>query len=465
MIKDSLIKTVQKFRMIEKGETLFVGVSGGCDSSALLHLLIDLAPSWKLKLAVLHVNHKLRGKASDQDEAFVHSLAKKYKIPFFSTAVPVKELAQAQKQSLEEAARNARYEFFQRMIETKGAQKLVLAHTLDDQAETVLMRIINGTGLQGLQAIRPKRKLNGAYLIRPLIEISRNQIRSYAKEKRIKFREDKSNKSLQFVRNKIRLKLIPFLEKEFNPQVKKALARLPHLLDVDLSFLEETADEFYRRLAIQDGNKQISFPKKSFLELKPSIQYRLIQRALQKLGSATLDYDHWNQFLGSLMTEDYFKLQFPKGLIAIISNDQIKMRHAKQNPVSFLYSLEQEQSIYISELNATLSCRKLSEKPKILRKSDKSFEIFDGDSLSFPLTIRSREAGDRLQPLGQSKRTKLKSLLINKRIPVEKRDHLPIILSKNQVAWVAGVTMSDPYKISSKTNHFIKLSLKSENHS
>ena len=446
--------------MIEKGETLFVAVSGGCDSTVLLHLLLDLVPSWKLKLAVLHINHQLRGTASDQDEAFVRTLAKKNKIPFFTTKVPVKEVAREQKMSLEEAARTVRYEFFERMVKTKEAQKLVLAHTLDDQAETVLMRIMNGTGLQGLQAIRPKRKLGGAYLIRPLIEVSRLEIRAFAKENHIKFREDKSNRSLRFVRNKIRLKLIPFMEQAFNPQVKKALARLPHLLDVDLSFLDETAETFYRKLAVEEGGKQISFLKQPFFQLKPSIQYRLISTALQKLGNAELDFDHWNQFLGLLITKPRFNFQFPKGLIAAVLPDYLKIKSAKQTPVSFFYSLKLGQSIYSPELDVTISCEKLSEKLNVFRKTEKNFEIVDGRLLQFPLIIQNRKAGDRIQPLGQQKTVKLKGLLINKRIPVEQRDYLPIIFSDRQIVWVAGVAMSDRFKVTPETKQFVRLSLK-----
>jgi len=449
--------------MIEKGETVFVGVSGGCDSSVLLHLLLDLAASWKLKLGILHINHQLRGKASDQDEAFVRSMAKKYKIPFYPTRVKVKELARQQKMSLEEAARSARYHFFEQLVKSKGAQRLTVAHTLDDQAETVLMRIINGTGLQGLQAIRPKRKLNSAYLVRPLIEISRKEIRAYAKEKQIRFREDKTNRSLRFVRNKIRLKLIPFIEKSLNPQVKKALARLPHLLDVDLSFLDETAVAFYQRLALHEENQQISFPKKSFLQLKPSIQYRLIQRALNKLGNAELDFDHWNQFLGFLTTTPRFKFQFPKKIIAAVSSENIQIRDGKKTQALFFYSLEAGESVYISELNATVSSQILSKKPKTIHKTNKSFEIFNGNLLSFPLTIRNRKPGDRFQPLGQQKSLKLKGFLIGKRIPVEKRDRLPIVLSGNQIVWVAGVAMSDRFKITPKTSRFIQLTLKPGN--
>ncbi len=445
--------------MIEKGDTLFVAVSGGCDSTVLLHLLLDLAPSWKLKLAVLHVNHQLRAKASDQDEAFVRALAKKHHLPFFVTRISVQALARDRKMSLEEAARTARYDFFERIIQAKGAQKLVLAHTLDDQAETVLMRIMSGTGLQGLQAIRPRRKLNDAYLIRPLIEVSRRHIRAFAKEKRIAFREDKTNQSLQFVRNKIRLKLIPLMERKFNPQVKKALARLPHLLDVDLSFLDETAQGCYQRLAVREGKEQILFPKKAFLNLKPAIQYRLISRALDALGKADLDFDHWNQFLGLLMTERNFKYQFPKDLIAVVTVDHLKIRHAKQIPVSFLHSSELSESVYIPELGQTVSCEELSGKPKQVKKTDQSFEIFDGDSFSFPLTIRNRKAGDRFWPLGQKKTMKLKSFLINRRIPVEKRDRLPIVVSGRQIAWVGNVMMADPFKVTSQTKRFVRLKI------
>src|SRR3989338_5434044 len=159
MIQEQFLRTIQKFRMIEKGETVFVAVSGGLDSAKLLHLLLELRDSWKLKLGILHVNHKLRGKASDQDEAFVKKLAHRFKVPCYVTQVDVEGKAKKERVSLEEGARNARYQFFEKTARTKGAQKIVLAHTMDDQAETVLMRLITGTGLQGLQAIRPKRKL------------------------------------------------------------------------------------------------------------------------------------------------------------------------------------------------------------------------------------------------------------------------------------------------------------------
>ena len=459
MIRERFVKTIQKFRMLEKGETIFAAVSGGADSVSLLRLLSELRTPWKLQLAVLHVNHKLRGKASDKDEAFVRSLARKLKIPIFVEHVEVKKIAKDEKLSLEEAARKARYQFFEKMAEAKRAHRIALAHTQDDQAETVLMRVITGTGLQGLQAIRPKRKLNGAYLVRPLIEVSRSEIRQFAKVNAIRFREDRTNRSLEFLRNRIRLKLIPLIERLFNPQVKRALARLPHLLDVDLTFLEETAGLFYKRLASQKRADEIIFPKQSFLQLRPSIQYRLLGRAMRVLAEAELDFDHWNLLLERLATERRFRLQLPKGLLASISPETIRVHRSKAATASFSYFLSPGEELYVPEIDLTLSCEELSERPRVVRKSDPSFELFDGAKMNFPLVVRNRKAGDRFQPLGQSKPLKLKGFLINKRIPTEDRDRIPLIVSGDTIAWVAGVAMGELFKVTPRTKKFIRIAL------
>ena len=446
--------------MLEKGDTVFIAASGGCDSTTLLHLLTEIAPAWKLKLGILHVNHKLSGKASNQDEAFVRNLARRFKIPVFVARLPVEKKMKEEKISLEEAAREERYHFFEKTAEAKGARKIFLAHTQDDQAETVLMRIINGTGLQGLQAIRPKRKLNNVYIMRPFIEISRNEIRRFAQVNSIRFREDKSNWSLQFLRNRIRLKLLPFLEHSFNPQVKKALARLPHLLDVDLAFLEETADIFYKRLAKQRNEDEVAFPKRSFLQLRPSIQYRLIGRALRTLAEAELDFEHWNTFLERLTMERHFQLQLPKGILAAVSSEVVCLKRSRKHRISFSYPLFLGKPLYIPEIDATLFCELLSKKPRVLRKTDRRFDIFDGTKLSFPLLVRNRKAGDRFQPLGQSKPVKLKGFLISRHIPFDDRDCLPLVVSGDRLAWVGGIGMGEIFKVTNRTKQFIRILLR-----
>jgi tRNA(Ile)-lysidine synthase len=464
MIYDRFLKTIQKFRMIEKGDRVLVAVSGGRDSVTLLYLLSQLKHDWKLQLGILHVNHKLRGKASDQDEAFVRHLGKKLKVPVYVERALVRRKAKEDGLSLEEAAREVRYAFFEKMAEAKHVQKVAVAHTQDDQAETVLMRVIVGTGLQGLQAIRPKRKLDsaysGTYLVRPLIEIPRREIEQFTKKCKLKHREDKSNNDTKFLRNRIRLKLLPFLEKSFNPQVKHALARLPHLLDVDLAFLEETADLFYKRLAQKRHGNEIIFPRQSFLQLRPSIQYRLISRAMRAVAEAELDFEHWNELIERILTSRRAKVQLPKGVLASISPESIRIRKRSAVSTEFSHLLSPGDELHIPEINATVLCEKLAKRPRVVRKSDQSFELLDGCKLQFPLEVRNRKPGDRFQPLGQGKPLKLKGFLINKQVPSEERDLLPLVLSQDRIAWIGGLAMGEAYKISPRTRQFVRISLK-----
>ncbi len=444
--------------MIEPLETILVCVSGGKDSVTLLHLLHEMRKEWQIKLAIAHVNHKLRGKASDLDEAFVKHLAQKFKTPFLTTSVSVKEIAKSRKISIEEAARGARYQFFEQAAERIGAQKIALGHTQDDQAETVLMRLVTGTGLKGLQAVRPKRKLGDACLIRPLIEISRDEINSFVKKNSLSFREDKSNSSHLFLRNRIRKQLIPLLERSFNPQVKRVLARLPHLLDADLAFLEETANLFYRRLAHEKSSGEIAFARKPFEQLKPAIQYRLIGHAIRQLSGAEFDFEHWNKFLDGLASKTRTRVQLPRQLVASMSRDGVRISGPSRLRTSFHYLIFPGMKLFIPEINATVNCELVLKRPRPIKKSDLSFEILDCSSLTFPLEITGRRQGDRFQPFGQMLPMKLKKFLINRRIPEEERDRLPIARLSGKIVWIGGVGFADPFKVTSQTKQCIRLS-------
>lgn len=460
-IRDQFLKTIHKFRMIEQGETIFVGVSGGADSTTLLYLLNGLKSAWKLNLGVIHINHGLRGNASKQDELFVRTLARRFKLPFFRGRAPVKQKAKKESLSIEEAAHDLRYQFFEKIAKAKRA-KIALAHSEDDQAETVLMRLLTGTGLQGLGAIRPKLKRNGIIFIRPLIELSRADIRAFAKENSIFYREDQSNLSTRFLRNRIRLKLIPELERSFNPRVKKALARLPHLLDFDLAFLEKTAETVYKRLAREREN-EIFFPRKSFLKLGPSMQYRLLGRAVRVLAKTEIFFEHWNEFLDHFSTKRRFTLQFPKKLLITVSPEAVRIQKPRKSARRFSYTLPLNGPLYIPEINTTLSCELVRKRPRTVRKTDKNFEWFDLDKLSFPLRVRNRKPGDRFQPLGQTGPLKLKGFLISRRIPAQERDGLPLLVSNNKIIWVAGVALGESFKVVPRTKRFLRLSMQAGN--
>lgn len=267
MILDKIRNTIKRYNLINKSDKIVVAVSGGPDSVALLYILNSLTKEFTPSLHIAHLDHKLR-KNSFQDRLFVERLAHKLKIPITCAEINIKELAK--KGSLEEIARNARLGFLIKVAKDTKADKIALGHTQDDQAETVLMRILRGAGLQGLVGILPKRKIMGYQIIRPLIETRRKDIEAFLKKKKIIWRIDTSNLEDIYFRNRIRNNLLPLLEKEYNKNIKEVLSNLAESVGFDYDYLNHTAN-----LAVKRLGTKVNLVK--LLKLHPAIQ-RLILR-------------------------------------------------------------------------------------------------------------------------------------------------------------------------------------------
>lgn len=292
MILDKVKNTIKRYNLIDRKDKILVAVSGGPDSLALLYLLNSLRKELKISLHIAHLDHMLR-KKSYKDKEFVENLAKELKIPITCGQVNVKGLttspAQAgrKKGSLEEIARNARLGFLFKVAKDINAKKITLGHNLDDQAETVLMRILRGTGLYGLSGILPKRKIANFIIIRPLIEIKRKEIEAFLKRKKIKPRIDASNLEDIYFRNKIRNRLIPLLEKEYNRNIKEVLSNMAESAGYDYAYLNRTANQALERLGTKINLEKL-------LKLHPAIQ-RLILRmryALVKGNTRRITFKH-----------------------------------------------------------------------------------------------------------------------------------------------------------------------------
>lgn len=301
------IKTIQNFSsqndLWRKGSKIIVGVSGGADSSCLLDVLSKLAKKYDFKLHVAHVNYGLRGEDSKKDEIFVRSLAEKYGI---GVSVLVAEKSQY-KGNLEDCLRDMRYDFFEKLRTELGYDLIAVAHTLDDQTETVLMRIIRGSGLNGLSAM----KARSGNVIRPLLNTSKEQILAYVKHGKLKFRTDKSNKDPKFMRNKIRHSLIPYLEKNFNPSIKNTITDWSNAVASDYDFIDNVAERFALSVC---KNKCAHFSTKKFLDLHASIQRQAIRNIFRQIRDCRYD-------LESKQVEECIKLikstkkKSPKALI------------------------------------------------------------------------------------------------------------------------------------------------------
>jgi len=284
MIIEKAKKTIKNYGLLTKGDRIVVGVSGGPDSLALLLLLNALRQEMGLELYVAHLDHMLR-KDSARDCEFVRRVSERLKLPFYSAQIDIRAISR--KGSLEEIARNARLGFLFRVAKEAGAKKIALGHNLDDQAETVLMRLLRGTGLFGLSGILPKRNIAGFTVVRPLVEIRRRDIETYLKKKKIKPRRDISNSRDIYLRNRIRNRLLPLLEKKYNSNIREVLANTAQSAGSDYDFLNRMA--LRRQKA---GSPRIDL--RSFLRLHPAMQRLILRRAFAAVKGDTrrLSFSH-----------------------------------------------------------------------------------------------------------------------------------------------------------------------------
>ena len=303
-----------KYQMFKPGERVLVACSGGADSVALFYLLKKLSsgadspsgptaregrrpgrPYIKIHLALVHYDHALRP-ASSRDFQFVRALARKTKTPFYGGVRDPKKGILRKGLSPEEAARNLRYDFFKSVCRKTGISKIALGHHRDDQAETVLMRILQGTGLRGLQGIRPVVKLKGMTLVRPLVEISRQEIRNALRREYIRFREDRSNRSRKFLRNRIRQRLLPLLEKEFNPKIRESLCRLAETTMRESAGLDDWTRRHGKNFLRSRRNGTLTLARAPFLSLPNALQFRVLDQLVRLLHPASgLSFDAWSR--------------------------------------------------------------------------------------------------------------------------------------------------------------------------
>jgi tRNA(Ile)-lysidine synthase len=258
MILERIKKTIQEYQLLEKKDKILIAYSGGVDSTALLSMLLELRDEWSFGLFLGHFNHKLRHTA-DEDEQFVRRMAKKYSLPLYVGSKDVSSYARIKKLNIEEAGRELRYDFLKKTALKIGGAKIATGHNMTDQAETFLMRLMRGSGLRGLAGIFP---LVEGIVVRPLIQVERQDIEAYLKEKGIEFRIDESNLDRRFLRNRIRMDLIPYIKKNFEPEIVPSLGRIASIIREEDSFLEKIAQEKTKR-AVSKKNNRIS------LEVKP----------------------------------------------------------------------------------------------------------------------------------------------------------------------------------------------------
>lgn len=281
-MKNKVLETIKKYNMIENGEKVVLAVSGGPDSICMLDILNDIKNDETIdinfEIAVAHVNHMIR-KEAEEDEKYVKKYCEEKQIEFYSKSIDVQKMANNNKIGIEEAGRKARYDFFNEILERTNAQKIAIAHNKNDKVETVLMHILRGSGINGLKGIEAKR---GKY-IRPLIECERNEIEEYCTEKKMQPRIDKTNFENEYTRNKLRNLLIPYIKKEFNPNLIKTIDRLSNLVAEEENYMDKQVENVYKELLISEKEKEIQLNLKIFNIQEKVIKSRVILYTITRL--------------------------------------------------------------------------------------------------------------------------------------------------------------------------------------
>ena len=281
-MKNKILETIKKYNMIENGEKVVLAVSGGPDSICMLDILNDIKNDetidMNFEIVVAHVNHMIR-KEAEEDAKYVKKYCEEKQIEFYSKSIDVQKMANNNKIGLEEAGRKARYDFFDEILERTNAQKIAIAHNKNDKVETVLMHILRGSGINGLKGIEPKREK----YIRPLIECERNEIEEYCNEKNLQPRIDKTNFENEYTRNKVRNLLIPYIQKEFNPNLIKTIDRLSNLVAEEENYMDKQVEKVYKEILISENQKEIQLDLKMFNLQEKVIKSRVILYTITRL--------------------------------------------------------------------------------------------------------------------------------------------------------------------------------------
>lgn len=447
-----VLRELRNKESVHAGQRVGVAVSGGADSVALLRLLLELREELGVVLSVAHFNHKLRGRASEKDEAFVAGLAEKFGLTLHVGRGDVRKRAKQEKKNLEDAARRARYSFFKRLTNGGLVDCVATAHTADDQAETVLAHILRGTGLAGLAGIHP---MTADGIVRPLLEVRRGELRKYLRAKKQKWREDATNKDTSRQRARMRKKLLPLLEKEFNPRVVEHLANLAELARSDNSSLEFHAELRCEALSkYVDGTRR--FPVRDMASAPTALAGRMIRRLMEeaRMSSGELSSGHIEavrQLAGH--GENGKMLQLPGGVDVRRDDDWLiflpraAQGKGKKEPVEFAYAVglpgEADLRVAVKEIGCVIRLRSIDWPDAQRETIGKGWAALDRDKLQGAMLLRNLRAGDRMRPVGHSGTHKLKRLLNEKRISRWEREGWPVLESGKNIVWARGFVAAE----------------------
>lgn len=453
-MQKKIYEYMKRFNMADAGMTILAGFSGGADSTALLQLLWEYGKEYGIQVRALHVNHGIRGEEAERDRAFCEEFCRIRKIPLTIVRKDVPEYAKQRGIGVEEAGRMVRYDAFEQEIREHGVDRVALAHHQNDQAETILFHLMRGSGLRGLRGMEPVR----LPYIRPLLCAQRREIEDWLRKQGIGWVEDSSNQELVYTRNRIRHQIMSAMEEIRPGSVHRMAEAAERLLEIE-GFLEEEVQRQWKE-SVRGSKDGVKIFLKPFAKMHPALQKLLVQKCMVQLAGLSPDLEavHIEQICALAKGRRGSRLTLPGGYFAVLGYEELflKKGYGQQKKEEEVYCVPGEEYHYMGAVFCLQveKCDKIGEIP--VKRYTK---WFDYDKIKSSLVLRTRQPGDYLELSGGIHK-KLKDYFIDCKVPREERDRQILLADGSHILWVAGMRISENYKVTEQTRMILKVQMK-----
>lgn len=463
---EKVLNYIDEYKLVDKGESIIVGLSGGPDSVCLVHILSRVKEALDIKIYPVHINHMLRGQESNEDQNYVIKLCRSLDLEIYIYSSDIKKIASDRGISLEEAGREERYRIFNHVANSCAGGKIAVAHNKNDQAETVLLNIIRGSGLDGLNGMEPKR----GNIIRPLLEVERWEIEAYCRDNRLNPRIDSSNHCNIYTRNKIRIDLIPHIDKLFDTDIVHSINKMLMVVKDDIHFMHEDTDKIYGELCINSHFNKVELDLYKLGKCHVSQIRRVIRKAISVVkgdlkGIESVHIKDIIDLIKDGRTGAFICL--PKKIRAqrsyttlnIFIENPIREKIEKYKKQLDIFSATYVEGLGVFE--SIIETWSENQYARHINAGDKNIiQYFDFDKFKEKIYVRTRENGDVFKPLNSNGTKKLKEFFIDTKVPREDRDNIPLLAVNGEIVWIIGHKISDKFKVTENTKRVLKISFK-----
>lgn len=451
-IREKLLQAVERYALLDRGDHVLVGVSGGQDSLTLLSELHALAPQLRIELVVAHLHHGLRGEAADADQQHVGELAAQLGLLFAAERTDVAGLAEAEKIGLEEAGRRSRYRFFDRAADAHGCNKIAVAHTATDRAETLLMNLFRGAGLHGLRSIPPRRDR----IIRPLILVSRQETADYCRTSGLRVRLDSTNLEPTPLRNRVRAELLPQLERGYGPGIETALCRAAEHVLAEIEWTEPLVAQGLAGARVSEGLSLAALQ-----EMAPGLRHRVLRHYLAEAGHQPTDVsqERWEALEAFIERgRTGRRLELSSSLGVELEYNVLRVEEREEAEEGWTGIIELHVPGQVTLPGGTLvEAQTSSERPNEYPPAEAHQAVMDATKAGDLMLLRRARPGDRFVPLGMTGEKKLQDFFVDNKVPSRDRHPLVVTRTDGQILWIVGQRMAEIARADDNGRRFVTL--------